>query len=303
MSPRARRFERPDPWGDESGVLGAWGRLTGRIYRAAYAAIDRAAEQSAQMKADAESVRRGSRKRSLPLMIVGSAALVAMFGAVSQNALAVNFTTGNAKFKLYSNYLDAEHAAGYLAPTSRQGATDCDPGVADVQTQCGVTELGIHQAKLAGLCGIATENIPLVGSYSLMITAGDDIPDSYSGSTIPTGTTTDPSTGKLTDGSLGNAISATNLFINADALSGYGNKISGMNLGQSAETVGDSAGLTFEGNANQLPKAGAFGLYARQLNVAGLNGNSYGLNLKGNITLPELNIKVVPGARTQADCS
>ena len=107
----------------------------------------------------------------------------------------------------------------------------------------------------------------------------------------------------MTTPTIGNAISATNLFINADALSGYGNKISGMNLGQSAETVGDSAGLTFEGNPNQLPKAGAFGLYARQLNVAGLNGNSYGLNLKGNITLPELNIKVVPGARTQADCS
>jgi hypothetical protein len=303
MSPRARRFERPEPWGEESGTLSMWGRLTGRLYRAAYAAIDRGAERSAAMKADSESVRRGSRKRSLPPMLLGSAVLVAMFGAVSQNALAVNFTTGNAKFKLYSNYLDAEHAAGYLAPTSRQGATDCEPGVADVQTQCGVTELGIHQAKLAGLCGIATENIPLVGNYSLMITAGDDIPDNYDGSSIPAGTTTDPSTGKLTDGSLNSAISATNLFINSDALSGYGNKISGMNLGQSAETVGDSAGLAFEGNANQLPRNGAFGLYARQLNMAGLNGHSYGLNLKGNITLPNLSIKVVPGAKTQADCS
>ncbi|NGN95722.1 hypothetical protein G5C66_23665 [Nocardioides sp. KC13] len=303
MSPRARRFERTAPWGEKPGVRSVWGRLTGRLYRAAYAAIDRAAEQSEQMKAEAESVRRGSRKRSLPLMICGGAALVAMFGAVSQSALAVNFTTGNSKFKLYSNYLDAEHAAGYLAPTSRQGATDCDADTADVQAQCGVTELGIHQAKLAGLCGIATENIPLVGNYSLMITAGDDVPDSYNGSSIPTGTTTDPSTGKLTDGSLDNAISATNLYLNSDALSGYGNKISGMNLGQSAETVGESAGLAFEGNANQLPKAGAFGLYARQLNVAGLNGNSYGLNLKGNITLPDLNIRVVPGARTQADCS
>ncbi|MFE6509917.1 DUF6230 family protein [Nocardioides sp. NPDC057767] len=303
MSPRARRFERPDPWGEEPGMRSAWGRLTGRLYRGAYAAIDRAAEQSAQMHEEAESVRRGSRKRSLPLMILGSAALLAMFGAVSQNALAVNFTTGNSKFRLYSNYLDAEHAAGYLAPTSRQGSTDCDADTADVQAQCGVTELGIHQAKLAGLCGIATENIPLVGNYSLMITAGDDVPDSYSGASIPTGTTTDPNTGKLTSGSLANAISATNLYLNSDALSGYGNKISGMNLGQSAETVGDSAGLAFEGNANQLPKAGAFGLYARQLNVAGLNGNSYGLNLKGNITLPDLNIRVVPGARTQADCS
>ena len=303
MSPRARRFEHTDPWGDETGISHLWGRLTGRLYRAAYAAIDRAEEQSAQMKADAEAVRRGSRKRSLPLMIVGSAALVAMFGAVSQNALAVNFTTGNSKFKLYSNYLDAEHAAGYLAPTSRQGSTDCDSNVADVQAQCGVTELGIHEAKLAGLCGIATESIPLVGNYSLMITAGDDVPDSYTGSAIPTGTTTDPTTGKLTNGSLSNAISATNLYLNSDALSGYGNKISGLNLGQSAETVGDSAGLAFEGNANQLPKAGAFGLYARQLNVAGLNGNSYGLNLKGNITLPDLNIRVVPGAKTQTDCS
>ena len=92
--------------------------------------------------------------------------------------------------------------------------------------------------------------------------------------------------------------------MNSNMLQGYGNLVSGLNLGQSANTVGTQAGITWPtGAGGTTPTAGNFGLYADQLNVAGLSGESYGLNLAGAITLPSLKISVEPGAKTQTDCS
>ncbi|UDY23200.1 DUF6230 family protein [Nocardioides sp. Kera G14] len=238
--------------------------------------------------------RRGTRKRALLPVVAGLLGLAGMFTAVSQNVLAVNFTTGNNKFRLYSNYLDAQSAAGFLTSATRQDGTGA-----------GVAELGIKSARLAGLCAIAKDNI--LGGLALKITAGDTIPATYSGTSVPDGVATraidadgsdagtavgdspDEKAGALTGTSLTNAITATNLYINADALSGYGNLISGLNLGQSADTVEASAGV----DISQTPTAGNFGLYAQQLNVAGLNGDTYGLNLAGAITLPKLKLSVV----------
>lgn len=247
------------------------------------------------MREQAATTRRGTRRRSLAIVAVGLAALAGMFSAVSQNAMAVNFTTGNNTFKLYSNYLDAQQAAAFLAPSSKQNGSNV-----------GVAELGIRTAKLAGLCAIAQESVGILGTFSLMITAGDNVPDSvaYTGTGLPA---TSPaldlsSAGQLQGSSLSGAITADNLFVNSNALAGFGNKISGLNLGQSAETVSGSAGLSWP-TGQTGPVNGNFGLYANQLNVAGLNGETYGLNLAGAITLPKLAIKVLPGAKTQNDCS
>ncbi|HEY0889779.1 MAG TPA: DUF6230 family protein [Nocardioides sp.] len=268
-----------------------------------------------QMMASAEASRRGTRKRALAPAVAGLVGLAGMFQLVSANVLAVNFTTGNKTFKLYSNYLDAQQAAGYLNTSSQKDGTNV-----------GVAELGIHYAKLSGLCAIAQEKISILGAtltdYSLMITAGEAIPDNYTtitpaassinvgGTTITTVGGTGPTAGSLAGASATNAVSADNLYVNADLLAGFGNKISGLNLGQSADTVAASAGLdgNNDGTANDFPgtagpTAGNFGLYANYLNVAALDGSTYGINLAGAITLPKLQIKVVPGNKTQADCS
>lgn len=248
-----------------------------------------------------EPERRGTRRRVVVPIAGGLVALVAMFQLVSANVLAVNFTTGNNTFKVYSNYLDAQSAAGFLGPTTTKGGD-----------QVGVADLGIKTAKLAGLCAIAHEDISIAGigtTFSLVITAGQSVAASYDGVSVPSGVTVDAS-GKLSGSSLTGAISAANLFINSNALSGYGNQISGLNLGQSADTVATSAG--FDGvpgsagtwpNGQTAPTAGNFGLYAQQLNVAGLSADTYGLNLAGAITLPKLKIKVVPSAKAQDYCA
>ncbi|CAN5147008.1 MAG: DUF6230 family protein [Nocardioides sp.] len=234
--------------------------------------------------------RRGTKKRALVPIAAGGAALVMLFQMIAAQILAVNFTTSNTQMKLYSNYLDSQMAALYLAPTSKQNGN-----------QTGVAELGIKTAKLAGLCVIKQEDIGVLGTYSFVITAGDDIADSYASDASALNGLNLTAAGALTGSSLAGAISANNLYINATDLRGYGNKISGLNLGQSADTVAASAGVTWPGG--QLPTAGNFGLFAQQLNMAGLGGDTYGLNLAGDITLPKLNLRVVPGAKTQQDCS
>jgi len=273
--------------------------------RAARDLSEQAATRSHTMAMTSVVGRRGTRKRALPVIGLGFAGLAGMFSLVSANVLAVNFTTANNEFSLYSNYLDASQAAAFLAPTTQQSGS-----------QTGVAELGINNAKLSGLCGIATQDFGgLLGKWSLMITAGDPVGKAatFTGTSVPAGVSTDATTGQLTGSSLSNAITANSLFINSDSLSGYGNRISGLNLGQSAETVGGSANLPTststdaqgwpKDNGGTTPTAGQFGLYAKQLNVAGLSGKSYGLNLAGAITLPKLSLKLVSGAKTQDDCS
>jgi len=209
----------------------------------------RAAQDTERMFAEAATLRRGTRGRAAPMTAVGLVTLGFLVSMVYQNVLAVNFTTGNNEFKIYSNYLDAQQAAGFLAASAKGGSE-------------GVAELGIREARLDGLCVIAKDN--LLGGLALRITAGQSIPAAaYQGTATPAtlgvsvrgadadgpdagtliGDSPDEKRGALTGGSLTNSIAATNLFMNSKSLGGYGNYISGLNLGQSAESVEASAGV------------------------------------------------------------
>ena len=145
--------------------------------------------------------------------------------------------------------------------------------------------------------------VPVVGEVTLMILAGVPVKSSFANGS---NTTTDGAGNPLAfdaNGLLvgGNHITASNLFVNSRSLNGFGNVISGMNLGQSADTVDTTAGIVWPGGQSQ-PDPGDFGLTVDRLNVGGLGADTYGINLQGEITLPKLRIKVIPGHKTQADC-
>jgi hypothetical protein len=292
-----------------TGLRKTW---AGAAERRTLEAKARLVESSVRML-DEAAQSRGTRKRALPVAGLGLGLLTVLLSMVYQNTLAVNFTTGNHKMKLYSNYLDAQSAAGFLANVNRQNGTDS-----------GVAELGIKSARLDGLCVIAKDN--LLGGLALKITAGQPIPSTpYSGTAPPAGVETRTSdldgpdagtavgdspnekAGALTGASLTKAITATQLYVNTEALAGYGNLISGLNLGQSAESVEATAGV----DITQSAQTGGFGLYAQQLNVGGLNGDTYGMNLAGAITLPNLKLSVINkgwltgslDGVSQSDCS
>lgn len=290
------------PWGKRNGAKADHSRrgtgrsltdkvedLIGSARRDVASRVELMRERSSAMQQASLASRRGSKKRALVPIAAGGAVVVVMFQMVAAQILAVNFTTGNSQMSIYSNYLDAQKAGAYLAASSKQNGS-----------QVGVGELGILSAKLAGLCVIKQESIASV-PYSFMITAGDSIPDSYDNTAVSSLVSTNTN-GTLSGASSTGAITAQNLFINTTALSGFGNKISGLNLGQSADTLAASTGVPWPTGGNG-PVVGNFGLYADQLNVSGLGGDGYGMNLAGNITLPKLSLKVVPGSKTQADCS
>lgn len=243
---------------------------------------------------------KGTRKRALPMIGIGFVAVGTMYQLVSANVLAVNFTTTDHQFKIYSNYIQGEKAGGFLATNKGYSSTG----------QVGVAELGIKTAKLAGLCAIAQEDLP-IGHVSLVITAGIPVKASFdTSSNTGTDGAGDPITfdsgGLLSGSSLSESIAATDLFINTDLLTGYGNLISGLNLGQNAADTASQAQLnngTGTWPTGQTPPTeGNFGLTAEHLNVGGLDGSTYGINLAGNINLPHLKITVQPGTKTQADC-
>lgn len=213
-----------------------------------------------------DGVRRGTRKRAGVLAGVGLTGLAGMFLGVSQNVLAVNFTTANTSYKVYTDKVSGVNAAGYLNVQDLYGATDD-----------AVAQLGFKTATLYGLCAIAKQDLPVIGPVSLMISAGEPVD----------GAITNPA---------GQAIQAQQLYLASDHLTGTGDQIAKLTLGQSADTLKMDT-IPFAGTP------GAFGLQAETLNVSNLDADSYGIDLQGQINLPSLKIRVLPGSKTKADCN
>lgn len=236
--------------------------------------------------------------RALTMSGVGLGLLAGMYGLVTSNVLAVNFTTTDQTFQVYSNYIQGVSAGGFISQNS--GATAAG--------RQGVAEIGIKTAKLDGLCAIAHQTLPAVGKVSLIIKAGAPVRgafDSNSSTFIdgdghPVPLTADGSLD--TTDPLAKTIDATDLFLNSNNLTGYGNKISGLNLGQNAPDTAQQLSSGTWPAGQPAPVAGNFGLSAQHLNVGYLNGSTYGINLAGSISLPRLVIKVVPGDADQTAC-
>lgn len=226
----------------------------------------RQASESMLVRAE-EGPRRGTRKtRSGVLTGAALAGLAGLFMGVSQNVLAVNFTTANTAYKVYTDKVSGLNAAGYINTQDLYGATDD-----------AVAQLGFKTATLNGLCAIAKQTLPALGDVSLLVTAGEPVD----------GTITNPT---------GQAIQAQQLYLASDNLSGTGDQIAKLTLGQSADTLKMDT-IPFAGTP------GAFGLQAETLNVSNLDADSYGIDLQGQINLPNLKIRVLPGAKTKADCT
>ena len=238
--------------------------------------------------------------RALPAATLGIGAMAGMTVMVSNDVMAVNFTTSDNLFQIYSNYVAGVSAGAYLSG---------NPGYS-ASSRVGVAELGIKQAKLSGFCAIVNESL-LGVPVSLVITAGTPVAGAFNPKVNQTTDgagnpiTTDPN-GQLSGASLTDAVTVTDMFLNTNHLTGYGNRMSGMNLGQDAATTAASANLnngtgTWPSGQN-MPVSGNFGLSASTLNISGLNGSSYGVNLHGAVTLPHVRIVPSLGAQGQGTC-
>lgn len=207
----------------------------------------------------------GTRRRALAMMTGGVAVLASMFSMVSHNALAVNFSSSETSYKVFTDKVAGGYAAGYLNEQNTSAGKKA------------VAQLGFKTATLNGLCAIATQSLPTLGTVSVMIVAGEPV----------NGTVTGPAD---------QTIQAAWLYLASNQLTGNGDQISKMNLGQSADTLMTDQ-TAFPG------AAGGFGLQAEVMNISNLNTDSYGIGLEGQINLPNLRIRVLPGTKTYADCA
>lgn len=258
---------------------------------------------------DANGARRGSRWRAVPMLLAGLAAIGSMFALVSANVMAVNFTTTDTKFNLYSNYIEAQQLGGFMTAGTQSSS------------KTAVADLGIKTLNLVGVCIVAQQSTPF--PMSIIVTSGMAVPDPVANwdSSDTAGAANDPfdtdavlpsvtaklnAAGQIQNvGTDPDVVSAEFGYLNTTMLTGFGHKIAGLYLGETADNVNTHAGLGAwpTDGGGQTPTPGDFGVYAQQLNLSGVGGGTYGLNLKGSITLPKLNIRLLPGARTQADCS
>ncbi|MEI4272353.1 DUF6230 family protein [Klenkia sp. LSe6-5] len=208
--------------------------------------------------------RSGTRLRAVPVAAAGVVALGTMFQMVSADVLAVNFTASDNAYRIYTDRVVGQQAAGYLGAQARSAG------------DAPAMQFGFQQADLYGLCAIATDELPVLGAVSFVLTAGE------------------PVDGAVSDGADG-AINTTALRLATDSLSGTGENIARLTLGQSADTL-DMGGTPFAG------PVGGFGLQADVMQIGGLDASSYGIDLQGDVTLPNLSIRVVPGAVDKGTC-
>lgn len=241
----------------------------------------------------------GTRGRAVPAVLLGLVSLVIMHALVSASALAVNFTTTDQQFKIYSNYVQGIYGAGYMGANNGYSSASAS----------GVAELGFRSAQLSGLCAISTQTLAGVGAASILILGGAPVAPEFNHAGVETqdGAGTPillDDNGLLTGASLTEAVDVTDMFLSADLIKAHGNKFSGLDLGESADAVGPAADLTWPaGGGSDQPDGGDFGLMAERINLSGLDGGSFGINLAGSVTMPGLKIRVLPGAATQADCA
>ncbi|WP_109509533.1 DUF6230 family protein [Nocardioides speluncae] len=228
--------------------------------RALTAVRQRVDSWNADMREASANRRLGTRRRSGAMAVAGLGALGGLFLMVSQNVLAVQFTSANQSYKVYTDRVVGQYAAGYLNAQDTQDGADR-----------GVAQVGFKTADLYGMCVVAEQTMPApMGKITLVMTGGEVV----DGTPSPTGA------GK---------ISANQLYLASNQLAGDGKNIERMTLGQSADT------LTMDDITTHRGTPGAFGLQAKVLDIGSLKAESYGIDLQGSINLPNLKIRVVPG--------
>lgn len=229
-----------------------------------------AAERVASMEVHAETTSMGTRRRSGVVAIAGVGALGFLFSMVSANVMAVDFTSANSTYKVYTDRVVGQYAAGYVSNQTRQDGVNAP-----------VAQIGFKSADLYGLCTITTQSLFDGGpDVSLIITGGESVNGTVTGSTT--------SSDKIT---------ANELYLASNTLKGKGENISRMTLGQSAST------LSMDDITSHRGQPGNFGLQAELMQIGDLDADAYGIDLKGSINLPNLSIRVVPGAATKSACA
>ncbi|MFJ5921548.1 DUF6230 family protein [Kitasatospora sp. NPDC092948] len=251
-------------------------RWTTRLRSLARPAAGAATHWNGRMLAlAADGPRHGTRwGRSVAVLLPAALTAGALGGAIADGALAASFNVTNSPFTLTSNGVSGTGFGAILNTPSVEAANG------STSTSTAMARVGFASAGLAGLCGIVHQSFAGV-PYSMLLTAGQPV-------------TAAPPTAFTAD------INASNLYIEAPTLTAAGNTtLQNAVLGMSADQV------MVAGQGLTGAQAGGFGLGSAgsgpggsTVTLAGLNASAYTAEIAGSLTLPALNIRVVPGSAT-----
>ncbi|MFF3203962.1 DUF6230 family protein [Streptomyces sp. NPDC002962] len=181
-------------------------------------------------------------RRSALMFVPCTLAVGALGIALAEGAIAASFAVSGTAFKVSASEVTAQGVSSF--PSSIGGSAD------DARP---VLLAAVKDGTVSDVCVSLKQKLPLVGEISMLVHSGADKP-----------------------------LAGTNLVVNADALTGGGGKVTGVQAGRDASTLTGAPGVTG-------PK-GVFGVQADTAVAHDLRSTAYSAN-GGTLTLEKLEIE------------
>ncbi|MEU1177488.1 DUF6230 family protein [Streptomyces sp. NPDC005820] len=206
-------------------------------------------------------VRGGTRWKRFALVMVPSVAATAAIGvALAQGALAASFSVSGQSFKVKADYI---HGEGF----SQYGAIDAGKTLDGKDTIHPVAVSAFSKARIQNMCqSVVTPNIPLLGSVTLTLTAGDSKDEAKQ-------------------------VSASNLYIDVEDLGADTAVFNGLDIGVQAGSMKNPPMKGGDEKANPY----GFGQQATSVDLYGVKQTAWATTA-GTFTLPGLSMKLSTGA-------
>ncbi|NUS11892.1 MAG: cholesterol esterase [Streptomyces sp.] len=170
--------------------------------------------------------------------------------ALAQGALAASFAVSGAAFKVSASEVTAQGVSSF--PSSVGGSAD------DAKP---VLLAAVKNGTVSDVCVSVKQKVPLLGEITMLVHSGADKP-----------------------------LAGTDLVVNADALTGAGGKVTGVEAGRDASTLTGAPGV-------RGPQ-GVFGVQAATAVAHDVHSTAYSAN-GGTLTLEKLEIEF---SRTGKQC-
>ncbi|NEC87355.1 DUF6230 family protein [Streptomyces sp. SID12501] len=207
-------------------------------------------------------VRGGTRWKRFAVVMVPSVAATACIGvALAQGALAASFSVSGQSFKVSADYI---HGDGF----SQYGAIDAGKTLDGKDTIHPVAVSAFTDATIQNMCqSVVTPNIPLLGSVTLQLTAGNSSDETKQ-------------------------VSAHNLYIDVEDLAAEKAVFNGMNIGVAAGSLTDPP---MKGGSEKSNPYG-FGQSADTVDLYKVKQTAWATTA-GTFTLPGLSMKLYSGTK------
>ncbi|WP_327180805.1 DUF6230 family protein [Streptomyces sp. NBC_01334] len=181
-------------------------------------------------------------RRSALMFVPCTLAVGALGIALAEGAIAASFAVSGTAFKVSASEVTARGVSSF--PSSIGGSAD------DAKP---VLLAAVKDGTVSDVCVSLKQKLPLVGEISMLVHSGADKP-----------------------------LAGTNLVVNADALTGGGGKVTGVEAGRDASTLTGAPGVT--------GPQGVFGVQADSAVAHDLRSTAYSAN-GGTLTLEKLEIE------------